>query len=93
MHCVGDTNRIIVHSVELRHQHGPRVRAEVRLGAARGADAPGGHLGHHGEAGAEAGLAGARAAVRVAVLPLAVAGAGPRRGQLPVRGLQHAAVL
>ena len=92
MHCVGDTNRIIVHSVELRHQHGPRVRAEVRLGAARGADAPGGHLGHHGEAGAEAGFAGAGAAVCVAVLTTLMASGGPGRGQV-ARRAQHAAVL
>ena len=92
MHGVGHTDRVIVHSVELRHQHRPRVLDVVGLGAPGGPHAPRSHLGHHREAGAETGLAGARAAVSVAVLTTLVASGGPGRGQVAGRA-QHAAVL
>ena len=75
MHGV-HTNGVGVHPVERRHQHGAGVG---QVGAvARG------HLGHHREAGAQAGLLGGGRAVRGAVLV-------PGRGDLALR--QHPAVL
>ena len=88
MHGVGHTDGVIVHAVELGHQHRPRVLDVDGLGAARGPHAARRHLGHHGEAGAEAGLAGAGAAVGVAVLA-----PGPGRGEVSGARPQHAAVL
>ena len=40
MHGVGHTDRVIVHAVELRHQHRPRVLDVVGLRAPGGPHAP-----------------------------------------------------
>jgi len=95
MHGVGHTDRVIVHAVELGHQHRPRVLDVVGLGAAGGPHAPRRHLGHHGEAGAEAGLAGAGTTVSVAVLTTLMTPGDPGRGQMTSRGIvtQQTAIL
>ena len=49
MHCVRHSDGVGVHTVELRHEHGPGV-LHVGVRTAGGVDTPSSHLSHHGQA-------------------------------------------